>query len=99
MDQFLLKLKTPIAKLWENNKIFLICFGLLILVIKFQDVIFDFLVKSSKKLVEDSAKKDQELKQEQDQANNQANQLVQEAQDLGNNRPAVDENWYKNEKK
>lgn len=92
---FLTKLNMSPSQLWQNHKWFLIGFGLLILVIKFQDVIFDLLVNSSKKLVDESQKKSDNLQQQQNAANNQANQLVKEADDLGKNRPEVDENWHK----
>lgn len=83
------------SQLWANHKVFLICFGLLILVIKFQDVIFRILVNRSNELVDDTKKQSDDLKHVQNQANDEANKLVQHAQDLNNNRPVVDENWHK----
>lgn len=87
------KLKAPIAQLWANHKWFLIGFGILILVIKFQDVIIDVLVNSSKRLVNDSKVQDNKLKNEENAANNQANQLIDESNQLGQNKPKVDEDW------
>lgn len=83
------------SELWENHKLFLIVFGILILVIKFQDVIFAFLVNSSKGLVQETQKKSDSLQQQQDDANNKANQLIKKAQQTGDNRKDVDENWNK----
>lgn len=97
MDNFIKKLKTPISELWANNKVFLIVCGLLILAIKFQDVIFSFLVNSAKKLLENTQKNSDVLQNQQNTANSQANQLIQEANKLNENRPSVDDDWHKNE--
>ena len=95
MDEFLAKLKTPISELWEKNKLFLVCFIVLILIVKFHDAIFDAIVSSSKKLLEESTKKDQILKTEEKAANDQANKLVEQSKALDSNKPTVDDNWFK----
>lgn len=92
---FLDRFKAPLGYLWDNHKWFLIGFGILILIIKFQDVIIDLLVGNSRKLVKDAVATDSKLKEEQDQANNQANKLVAEAQALSENKSKVDEDWHK----
>ena len=48
-QSFLQKLNAPIGILWENNKKFVIGFGIIILIIKFREVIIDLLISSSHK--------------------------------------------------
>lgn len=91
--------KMSFSELWAKNKMFLIVFGLLLLVIKFHDLIFDALVNSSKKLVKEADQKSEILLNEQNQASSQAHELIKESQQLSENRPVVDVDWYKDEKK
>lgn len=92
---FLQKFKTPLGTLWDNHKVFLIIFGLGILIFKFREVIIDLLVSSARKTVNEAQEKDTVLKAEQDQANDQADQLRKEAEALSKNKPTVDEDWHK----
>lgn len=92
---FLAKLNTPVKTLWENNKIFVIAFFILILIIKFRDVIIDYLFSSSKKTLEEAKKKDSQLKKEEDAANAKADALVADANKLDENKETIDENWNK----
>lgn len=98
LKAFWAKLNTDVKTLWSGNKMFLIGFGLLILIVKFRNVIIDLLVANSKTVLNDAVKKDTELKAEEDKANNAANKLVDEAKKLSDNKPTVDEDWYKNGK-
>ena len=99
MDQnkptFLEKLKMSPSQLWAEHRTFLIVAGVLILIIKFQDVILDYLVNSSKELVKDTKKQSDTLQDQENKANNLANQLIKEVQNLDKNKPKVDENWNK----
>jgi hypothetical protein len=92
---FIDKFKAPIGDLWDNHKVFLIIFGIAIIVFKFREVIIDLLVSDSHKKVDEAQKKDVELRAEEKQANDQANQLVKEAENLSHDKPKVDEDWYK----
>ncbi len=92
---FLEKFKAPIGTLWDNHKIFLIIFGIAILVYKFREVIIDLLVSSSREAVKEAQKQDQTLRGEEKAANDQANQLRKEAADLSTNKPVIGEDWNK----
>lgn len=92
---FLQKLQLDPATLWKNHRAFLIGFGLLILIIKFREVIVDILVASSKTILEGAKKTDAQLKSEENQANSAANKLIDDAKKLDENKPKVDEDWYK----
>lgn len=92
---FLEKLNMSPSQLWANHKAFIIVFGLLIIVVKFREIIFDMLVSGSKKMVEEAQKKSDTLQNEQNKANNQANQLIEDAKKMGENRTKVNEDWNK----
>lgn len=92
---FIGKFKSPISYLWDNHKFFLIIFGVAIIAYKFREVIIDLLVADSHKKVDEAQKKDAILKSEEKQANDQAEQLIKEAEALSQDKPKVDEDWYK----
>lgn len=92
---FIEKFNSPLSTLWDNHKAFLIIFGIIILIFKFRGVIMDLLVSSSREAVKDAQKQDAALKAEENKANDQANQLRKEAEDLSKNKEKVDEDWYK----
>lgn len=87
------KLNTGIGTLWENNKIFVIVFGVLILIIKFREVIISFLVADSKRIFDNATKQSDSLKKQQDDYNSSANKLVEEAKQLPNHEGPVGTDW------
>jgi hypothetical protein len=88
-----------VGSIWSENKVFFFLFGAVILVIKFRDVLINLLVSSGKAEVKSDEKKDQKLAKEADDANKQADALVQQAQKLEEDKKPVAEDWYKNENK
>lgn len=92
---FLEKLQAPVDTLWKEYRAFLIVFGIIILIVKFRDVIIDLIVGSAKQTVDNTEKKDAQLKSEEKQANDQANQLRQEANTLSDNQAPVTDDWNK----
>lgn len=89
------KFSAPLGTLWDNHKVFLIIFGLAIIVWRFREAIISLLISSSREAVKDAQKQDQVLKGEEKAANDQADQLRKEAEALSQNKPKVDEDWYK----
>lgn len=92
---FLQKFNAPLSTLWNQYRGFLIIFGILILIVKFRSAIIDLLISDSRKIVSDTVKQDAQLKVEENQANDQANQLRREADQLGKNKAVIDEDWNK----
>jgi hypothetical protein len=92
---FFEKLNMPVSQLWSQYRGFLIAAGVLILIVKFREVIIDFLVSSVKTKMDETQKKSDQLKSEQDAANAQADALRQHANDLDKNKTEVGEDWYK----
>src|ERR1035437_2398125 len=95
LKAFLLKLNTGAKELWEKDKVFVIVFGLLILIVKFKDVLISLLVASAKRTVEDAQKKDATLATQESQANTQADALVQKAKDEASKETPVGTDWHK----
>lgn len=93
LQAFWAKLNTEISTLWENNKIFVIVFGALILIIKFREVIISFLVADSKRIFDNATKESDSLKKQQDSYNSSADKLVEEAKQLPNHEGPVGTDW------
>ena len=95
IKSFFAKFKMSLTDLWTNNKIFVIIFGLLIVVFKFRSVLIDLIVAGGKKQVEEATAKDAVLAKEESAANDQANALVQKAaNEPGKDEPVTDD-WNK----
>ena len=89
------KFNQDAKSVWTNNKIFFIIFGVVLLVIKFRNVIIDLLLSSAKQIEADAKKEDSKLASQENQANTEADKLVQQAQEEPAKQPPVDVNWYK----
>ena len=92
---FVEKFSLPFSTLWEKHKIFLIIFGLLIVIVKFREVIMDFLIASARAAFNNAKEKDADLANRQNDANNRANQIIDNAEKLDDTRPNIDEDWHK----
>lgn len=89
------KITGSVKYLWENDKIFLVLFGVLIAAAKIVSLIMDFLAYQSKKEVDSAVKQDAALKAQEDSAKAQADALVKKANSLPGQEKPVDENWDK----
>lgn len=92
---FLEKFNLPFSTLWAQYKIFFIVFGVLLLIVKFREVIIDILVSSAHNTVDEARKQDASLKADENKANTQADDLRKQAEDLAKNKPRVGEEWNK----
>lgn len=89
------KVTGDVTYLWENDKIFLVVFGVLILVAKGSSLIIDLLAYRSKQEVDSATKQDAVLKAQEDAHKAAANALVKQADALPSQEKPVDENWDK----
>ena len=87
------KLKLDLKTLWNEYRGFLIGFGILILIVKGRDLIIDILVNSGKSEITAAGKEDAKLANQENQANQAADALVQKSKDEPLNNKPVDENW------
>lgn len=92
---FLGKFSLGFKELWNNHKLFLIVFGILIVVIKFREVLIDILVTSAKTLLANTKKESATLQAEQDEANKKADDLVKKAKEEPSKNEPSDDDWYK----
>lgn len=92
---FLQKLNSNFSTLWSDHKVFLIIFGVLIIIAKFSNIMIYILSYLSKKELDNAVKKDGQLKDEQNAANNAANALIKEADELPSKQTPVTPDWYK----
>ena len=93
IKDFFAKMEQDLKDLWVNNKIFVILFGVIILIVKFRSLFASFLISDSKKTFENAVAKDSTLKTEENDANQQANALVEKAKTETLSTPPVDEDW------
>lgn len=95
IKNFIAKLNSSISELWAKDKIFLVVFGILILIVKFRDVIIDILLKSAKTEMDQAGKKDEKLAQQENQAKEDAAALVQKSKEEPLQNKPVTEDWNK----
>lgn len=84
-----------LKEIWNKNKLLILIIVPLILLAKFRDILIDLIVASGKRLMDKTKAEDAKLKQEQDEANNKANQIIANADKKDDDKPPVDDDWYK----
>lgn len=89
------KFQMSLTDLWNNHKIFLILFGLVIVIVKFREVLIDLLISGGKKDMEEARKKDAVLANEENRAKSDADALVKKAQEAPSKEQPVDTDWNK----
>jgi hypothetical protein len=94
LKSFWALLKTDITELWEDNKIFVLVFGAIMLAIKFHTVLMNLIIAGEKSVFNSAQQQSNNLENQENQDNQQANQLQQQAQDLPNNQPPVGDDWF-----
>lgn len=98
LKAFWAKINSDINDLWEKDKGFLLLFGVIILVVKFRDILISLIVASSKRLFDKTQQQSDALKTKEDSDNAAADKLVEEANKLTNSNPPPGDDWYKGEK-
>jgi hypothetical protein len=87
--------KKDLSDLWKEHKLFLIFFGIFILIFEFRNILLDLLISGAREEVKATQKEDAKLASQQNAANDKANALVAESNSVGKDDKPVDENWYK----
>jgi hypothetical protein len=97
LDALWAKLKTDVSVLWEKDKAFVILFGVVILGVKFREILISLIVASSKRLFDKTQKESDALLSQENDYNKQANDLVKKAEDLkaSTDLRNADVDWYK----
>lgn len=81
--------------IWDSGKGFFFAAGILILIVKFRDIIIDILLNSAKRLFSNATKKDAVLDNQETKDNNAANALVDQANKLPSNETPTSDDWNK----
>lgn len=87
-------LKGQIVDIWERFKMYIIGALALILTLEFRKLKEYLIVKSAQNEMKNDQKQDQVLSNKEQAANNQANQLIKDAQQLPSTEQPVQEDWY-----
>jgi hypothetical protein len=90
-------IENKLKDIWANNKLLLVLVAIPLLILKFRSVIIDLLVKDSRKIVDETTKKDDALKTEQTVANTKADQIIVDANKAkkDSDSQTVNEDWNK----
>ena len=83
-----------IADTWERSKMYILGILVLIGTLEFRKLKEYLLAKAAQKEMKNDQKQDQVLATKEQAANNQANQLIQDAQQLPSQAQPVPEDWY-----
>jgi hypothetical protein len=89
------RINTDVKTLWAKDRVFLIIFGVLILMAKASSLLMAFYSAKAKAELNAAVKQDASLKAQETAANNQADALVKEADALPSQEAPVDANWDK----
>ena len=91
-QSFWTKITSDVGLLWQKEKGFVIAFGIIILVVKFREILINIIVSSSKALFQNAEKQSTKLDNQENKDNVAADNLVKEANQLPTDEP-VDPNW------
>ena len=84
-----------IKNLWNNNRLVFFLLIPFIALFFLRNILIDMLVSSGNKVVSDTSKKSDELKQESVIADTKANQIIEDADEARKDQPKVGEDWDK----
>lgn len=90
-------LEDKVTDIWNNHKWLFVLVAIPLVILKFRSVIIELLVKDSRKILDDTTKKDDVLKQQQTAATTKADQIIADADKArkdSQNEP-VKEDWNK----
>ena len=86
-------IKSELAKIWDSARGWIIAFAAIFIVIEFQKIKAYFLTQAAKNEIKEDNKADVSLAKTETSENDQANALVQEANDLPASQPPVTDDW------
>jgi hypothetical protein len=89
------KLNTNISELWSDSKVFVIIFGVLIVILKFRSILVNFIVLGAKSIFNQASQQSSADQNQESKDNNNANDLINQANILPDNQPPVTPDWYK----
>lgn len=89
------KMQMDAKELWADHKIFFIIFGVLLIVVKFRDLIIDILVSSAKRTVDSAKKEDSQLAKQEGDASKAADDLVAKANSEAGKEQPISDDWNK----
>jgi phosphate uptake regulator len=81
--------------IWDSSKGVIIAIVSIFLVVKYKELLMQYLVASSKKTVDKAEAKSDQLQQQETQANNAADALVKQASELPALEQPVSADWNK----
>jgi hypothetical protein len=96
---FFLALKNQLVDIWNRSKIFLLAIVSLVVYFEWQKIKEYLLLYIGQKEIQSDKKEDRVLETKENSENDQANALVQQANNLPKQEGPVSDNWYEKDKK
>jgi hypothetical protein len=93
LQAFWAKLHADLDDLWQRDKGFLLVFGAIILALKFNRILINLIVASSKSLFNSTVASTTQVQNQENTDNNQANQLVDNSNNLPGNETTITDDW------
>jgi hypothetical protein len=87
------RLKSNASDLWAGGRWFVAVLGVIVVVLKFKDLLVDFLVDGAKSIFNNTTKQTNDLNNQENQNNESADQLVDDAKKLPDQEPPVSDGW------
>ncbi|HXN74905.1 MAG TPA: hypothetical protein VN855_00250 [Candidatus Acidoferrum sp.] len=93
LKAFWAKINSDVADLWQKDKAFVLLFGVLILIVKFREILISLIVANSKHLFDKAQKESDALQTQENTDNATAEKLEEDAKKLSDSNTPVDDNW------
>jgi hypothetical protein len=95
LKAFWAKVTSDVGDLWEKDKGFVIAFGIIILGVKFRDIMISLITSSGKAIFNKAQATDATLAKQEDSDKTSAESLEQQANQTTNPQSEVTEDWNK----
>lgn len=95
LSAFNARLKADLSFMWQEDRVFLFIFAIIIAIAKGSSLLISFWTMRSKQEVNAATKQNAVLQAQETAANDQANALIKQANELPAQQMPVNENWDK----
>lgn len=87
--------KSALKALWDHNKLLISLVIAALAVAKYRDLLMNLIAAASKRLLKNTQEKSDKLTNQSNSLSQQADDLANKAKHEGDNKPSVDDDWFK----
>jgi hypothetical protein len=92
---FWAKVKQQFVDIWDKDKGIVVLVAIVAVIVKFRDILLDYLINSAKNVDKNAQKQDSKLADQETQLKQQADAAVQQAAQEPQKEEPVTDDWYK----